>query len=155
MLKLSLASHRGGGKTCVNQNTESGLWPRNSWPQTSTIRSLATYWLGRADLSSIELAGLIEFVRGRAIGYSNVLLSPVCICLLDPTDGAGDCLLSVGPSEPSGLCTTKISVKKRVEAGCVFRGVVVSLVCSTRGIVVVMVYRRREFAIVDGWAWNT
>ena len=23
-----------GGKTCVNQDTESDLWPRNSWPQT-------------------------------------------------------------------------------------------------------------------------
>ena len=42
-----------------------------------------------------------------------------------------------------------------VEADDVFRGVMVSLVCSMRGIVVVMTYRKREFVIVDGWAWNT
>ena len=68
---------------------------------------------------------------------------------------AGDCLLNAGPSVPSELCTTKVSVKKRVEADDVFRGVIVSLVCSTRGTVVVMTYRKREFVIVDRWAWDT
>ena len=42
-----------------------------------------------------------------------------------------------------------------VEADGIFRGVIVSLMCSTRGIVVIMMFRKRGFGIVDGWAWNT
>ena len=53
---------------------------------------------------------------------------------VSPTDEiqAGDCLLNAGFRYRLDY--------KRAEAGCVLREVIVSLVCSTRGIVVVMMY---------------
>ena len=60
---------------------------------------------------------------------------------------AGDCLFNAGFRYRLDY--------KRAGADGIFRGVIVSLMCSTRGIVVIMMFRKRGFGIVDGWAWNT